>query len=285
MSEAPPARSYLYVAGHDERRLSKALDSVADAVVLDLEDAVPLDRKAAARTAVAEVLGSPPDKPVFVRVNAPSSGMLEADLAAVVSPHLAGIRLPKTESAAEARTVAERLAAAGDNAGLLCLLESALGVELAFEIACAHPRVRGLSLGEADLAADLGVRADAGLDYARSRVVIASRAAGLAPPVQSVYTNVGDLAGLRRSTQSGRDRGFLGRSAVHPDQVPIINELFTPTEEEVREAESIVERLKEVTEHGSGAFLTEDGRFVDPAVVEAARSTLARARREEGGTR
>lgn len=280
----PPARahrSYLYVAGHDAGRVSKALSSEADAVVLDLEDAVPVDRKDEARVTVTEVLGSEPAKPVFVRVNTVSSGMLERDLAAADSRHLSGIRLPKTESAAQARVVAEHLEASGHTSGLQCLLESALGIENAYEIACSHPRVRGLSLGEADLRADLGVTSDPGLDYARSRVVVASRAASLAPPVQSVYTNVGDLLGLTASTESGRGMGFLGRSAIHPDQIPIINEVFTPTQAEILEAESIIERLRGAADSGSGAFLLEDGRFVDRAVVESARSTLALSRPKE----
>lgn len=279
MSE-PPARSYLYVAGNDPNRIRKALSSEADAVVLDLEDAVPQDRKGEAREVVAKTLGSVPGKPVFVRVNSRSSEMLEEDLRTILSPHLSGIRLPKTESAAEARAVAERLEAAAPAAVLQCLLESALGIEFAFEIGCSHHGVGALSLGEADLGADLGVRADVGLDYARSRVVVASRAAGLAPPVQSVYTDVRNLSGLRSSTEGGRDRGFLGRSAVHPDQVPVINEVFTPTEAEVREAERLVERLEQASQSGSGAFVLEDGRFVDPAVVESARATLARSRPE-----
>lgn len=274
-------RSYLYVAGYDSRRVRKALSSEADAIVLDLEDAVPVDRKDEARDTVAAVLSSEPEKPIFVRVNPLISGMLEEDLAAVDSQYLSGIRVPKTESADEARAVAERLGASG--AVLQCLLESALGIEHAYDIASAHPSVSGLSLGEADLRADLGVKTDAGLGYARSRVVVASRAAGLAPPVQSVYTNVRDLSGLKESTQSGRDQGFLGRSAVHPDQIPIINAVFTPTRAEVLEAENIIERLRESSEAGAGAFLLEDGRFVDPAVVESARSTLALSPRKEGG--
>jgi len=282
---AAPPRSYLYVPGSDPRRIEKALSSEADAVVLDLEDAVAPDRKEEARENVAGVLARANRKPVFVRVNAPGSALCGRDVEAVARPGLAGVRLPKTESAEEVRRVAERLEELGCEAGVQCLIESALGLEMAFELARSHPRVTGLSLGEADLAADLGASGEEGLLYARSRVVAASRAAGLQRPVQSVYTNVRDLDGLRRSTEAGKRLGFFGRSAIHPAQLPVINEVFTPTEEEVAEARELLSRMEGAAASGSGAFVLEDGRFVDEAVVRAARFTLAVARGANGEER
>ena len=278
-----PIRSYLYVPGSDPRRIEKALASEADAVILDLEDAVAPNRKEEARTTVAEVLRSEHEKPVFVRINAPDSVLAEEDVEAVAGARLAGLRLPKTESPESVRRVAQRLENLGCEAGLQCLIESALGLEFAFEIARAHEKVVGMSLGEADLAADLGVRGDAGLLYARSRLVAATRAAGLPGPVQSVYTNVRDAEGLRCSTMEGKNMGFVGRSAIHPAQIEVINEVFTPTEEEVAEAKDLLARLEESTGTGTGAFALEDGRFVDEAVVGSARLTLALARREREG--
>ena len=281
ISSAPLFRSYLYAPGNDPRKIEKALASEADAVVLDLEDAIAPNRKAEARESVSEVLRSRPAKPVFVRVNAPGSALAEEDIGAISGPHLSGLRLPKTESAEAVRGVAERLETLGCEAGIQCLIESALGLELAPEISRSHERVVGISLGEADLAADLGVRDEAGLLYARSRVVATARAAGLPGPVQSVYTNVRDTDGLRQSTEVGKNLGFLGRSAIHPAQIPAINEVFTPTEEEVAEAEGLLARLEESAGKGTGAFVLEEGRFVDKAVVESARLTLALARRGE----
>jgi citrate lyase subunit beta/citryl-CoA lyase len=278
-----PIRSYLYVPGSDQRRIEKALASEADAVILDLEDAVAPNRKEEARTTVAEVLRSEHEKPVFVRINAPDSVLAEEDVEAVAGPRLAGLRLPKTESPESVRRVAQWLDKLGCEAGLQCLIESALGLEFAFEIARAHEKVVGMSLGEADLAADLGVRGDAGLLYARSRLVAATRAAGLPGPVQSVYTNVRDAEGLRRSTMEGKNMGFVGRSAIHPAQIEVINEVFTPTEEEIAEAKDLLARLEESTGTGTGAFALEDGRFVDEAVVGSARLTLALARRDREG--
>jgi citrate lyase subunit beta / citryl-CoA lyase len=276
----PPIRSYLYVPGSDPRRIEKAVASEADAVVLDLEDAVAPNRKEEARETVAGFLRSGHEKPIFVRVNAPGSALAEEDIEAVAGPNLAGLRAPKTESAEAVRRVAKRLEDLRCEAGIQCLIESALGLELVFEIARAHERVVGMSLGEADLAADLGVRDDAGLFYARSRLVVATRAAGLPGPVQSVYTNVRDEEGLRRSTEEGKNQGFVGRSAIHPNQLSTINEVFTPTQGEVAEAEDLLARLEESAGTGTGAFALADGRFVDKAVVGSARLTLALARRE-----
>lgn len=276
----PPIRSYLYVPGSDPRRIENALASEADAVVLDLEDAVAPNRKEEARETVAGFLRSGDEKPIFVRVNVPGSALAEEDIEAVAEPNLAGLRLPKTESAEAVRRVAKRLEDLRCEAGIQCLIESALGLELVFEIARAHERVVGMSLGEADLAADLGVRNDVGLLYARSRLVVATRAAGLPGPVQSVYTNVRDEEGLRRSTEEGKNQGFVGRSAIHPNQLSTINEVFTPTEREVAEAENLLTRLEESAGTGTGAFALEDGRFVDEAVVGSARLTLALARRD-----
>ena len=276
----PPIRSYLYVPGSDPRRIEKALASETDAVILDLEDAVAPNRKEEARETIAGFLRSRREKPVFVRANAPGSALAEEDIEAVAGPNLAGLRLPKTESAEAVRQVAGRLEDLECEAGIQCLIESALGLELAFEIARAHERVVGMSLGEADLAADLGVRDEAGLLYARSRLVVATRAAGLPGPVQSVYTNVRDEEGLRRSTEEGKKGGFVGRSAIHPNQLSTINEVFTPTESEVAEAEELLTQLEESVGSGTGAFALEDGRFVDEAVVGSARLTLALARRD-----
>jgi citrate lyase subunit beta/citryl-CoA lyase len=276
----PPLRSYLYVPGYDDSKIGKALAGEADAVVLDLEDAVAPNRKREARATVARVLEREPEKPVFVRVNAVGTALAAADVDAVATGHLAGLRLPKVESVEGVRLVAETLEGLRSGATIQCLIESALGLERAFEIATSHARVSGTSLGEADLAADLGVADEAGLLYARSRVVVASRAAGLDHPVASVYTKVGDLEGLRRSTETAKRLGFLGRSTIHPSQVPVVNEVFTPREHEIAEARTLLDRLEKETGAGTGAFVLDDGRFVDRAVVESAHLTLSLADRE-----
>ncbi|WP_335940900.1 HpcH/HpaI aldolase/citrate lyase family protein [Streptomyces sp. PTD5-9] len=269
MTAAVPL-TLLYVPGDRPEVVRKARDAGADAVIVDLEDAVAPDRKEYARSATAELLseaaGDPAAPPLHVRVHT------EADVRALAGlPGLAGLRLPKITHAASVH----HLAAVAPGVALCPLLESALGVEHAYTIAAAHPQVRAIALGEADLRADLGVRDDAGLDWARSRVVVAARAAGLTPPTQSVFPDVRDLDGLRASCAHGRSLGFLGRAAIHPRQLPVIERAFRPTAREVEAAEEILAAA--VTEQG--ALALPDGRFVDAAVVASARRTLSLARR------
>ena len=292
-------RSALYVPATRPELYEKALASAADAVILDLEDAVAPDRKAEARAAVVALLGGSgaragaggaaglaaaagaaarPPKPVYVRVNALGTPLAYADVEAVVGLPIAGVRLPKVEGAEQVRTVGGWLD--GTGLELWCLIESALALERAFEIASAHPAVAGIGLGEADLRASLRVGADdAGLAYARGRCVAAARAAGLDSPMLSVYTNVKDTDGLRASCAAGRALGFLGRNCVHPGQVETVNAAFTPSEEEVVRAREIVDALASAVETGAGAVALPDGRFVDLAVVEQARALLDLAAR------
>jgi citrate lyase subunit beta / citryl-CoA lyase len=266
-----PHRSWLYVPGTRPDRFATAAASGADAVVIDLEDAVPPDAKDAAREAAAEGVPGGADVPLYVRINHPRSPWAEDDVAAVAGSNLAGIRVPKVEDPGEVRMVAGWLRDAGTPVPLHCLIESALGVERAYAISCADPLVAGLVLGEADLAADLGTTDDDGLRYARSRCVVAARAAGLPAPVQAAYPNVPDLDGLRASCEMGRRLGFLGRSAIHPRQVPVINAAYTPTAAEVADARALLDAAER---RAGEAFVLPDGRFVDPAVAEQARRTL-----------
>lgn len=269
--------TWLYVPGDRPEVVAKALVSGSDVVLIDLEDAVAPDRKEYARAATAELLSEPPPVPVHVRVNALDSPQAEADLKTLSPlPGLSGLRLPKVTSPADVVRVAEHATPSGGGAiPLYALLETALGVEQAFTIASSHRALRGIALGEADLRADLGVRGDAGLDWSRARVVVAARAAGLAPPAQSIYPDIRDLDGLAASCTHGRTLGFLGRTAIHPRQLPVIEQSYLPTPEEIETAEAI---LKAATTD-PGAQALPDGTFVDAAVVAGAHRTLALAHR------
>ncbi|MFF4485754.1 HpcH/HpaI aldolase/citrate lyase family protein [Streptomyces sp. NPDC001544] len=263
--------TWLYAPGDRPHVVAKALACGADVVVVDLEDAVAPDRKAYARDATAELLGEPQPVPVHVRVNALDGPWAAADVRAVAAlPGVAGLRLPKVTSAQDVVGVAERT-----GLPLFALLESALAIERAYAVAAAHPLLRGVALGEADLRADLGVSDDAGLDWCRSRVVVAARAAGLPPPTQSVHPDIRDLEGLAASCAHGRALGFLGRAAIHPRQLPVIERAYLPTRAEIEQAETIVKAAAT----GQGALALPDGRFVDAAVVAAAQRTLALADR------
>lgn len=267
----PHPLTWLYVPGDRPPIVAKALAAGADVVVVDLEDAVAPDRKDYARAATAELL-SEPQLNVHVRVNALDSPWAADDLRALTPlPGVSGLRLPKVTSAGEVVAVAEKT----DGLPLYALLETALGIERAFSIGSAHPALHGIALGEADLRADLGVREDAGLDWSRSRVIVAARAAGLNPPPQSVHPDIRDLDGLAASCAHGRALGFLGRAAIHPRQLPVIESAFLPTDRELEQAETIVKAA--MREEGAQAL--PDGQFIDAAVVAAAQRTLTLARR------
>ncbi len=276
---APAApRSWLYVPGHRPERVAKALAAGADAVVVDLEDAVPAAHKDAAReltvALVAERAGGAGGPPLWVRVNPPDTDAGRRDVAALAGAPVAGLRVPRAEDPDAVREVAERT-----GARLQVLLESARGLVRAAELAAASELVCGLGLGEADLAADLLVDRDEGLRWARGAVVVAARAAGLPAPVQSVWTDVADLDGLRDSSRAGRATGFWGRSVVHPRQIAVVHEVYTPSDEEVRAAERVLAAAEEAAARGESAVLDPDGRFVDPAVVARARVVLSRVPR------
>jgi citrate lyase subunit beta / citryl-CoA lyase len=251
----------LYVPGDRPDRFDKAVATGADLVILDLEDAVAADRKAYARESVVTWLtDAAVDCVVQVRVN----GVLDVD---ALRP-LAGfeIRLPKVRSAADV----DRVSRSMPGVPITALVESALGVERAAEIA-AHPAVTGLALGESDLASELGTRSDAVLDHARVRLLYAALAAGLPPPMLSAYPNIRDLAGLRTDTERGRALGWVGRVAVHPTQLPVIAEVFRPSPEETRWAREVL------ATNTKGVTTLSNGEMVDPAMLGRARTILDRA--------
>lgn len=285
----PPAprrllRSFLYAPGSRERLLGKALVAGADAVICDLEDAVaPADRPAA-RQAVAALVathGAYAPCQVHVRVNTGPDGYDRADLDAVVAPGLAAIRLPKAVDPDQVAAVAGRLDALErarglpvGSIGLYPTVETAAGVEQARALAAA-PRVVGLAFGAADFLADIGAAGGDGRDatlLARSTLVLASRAAGIGPPVDGAHVDLADTEGLRRSTRWARSLGFFGRSAIHPRQLPVIHEAFTPTAAELAWAARVVAAVRD-----GAATAVVDGGFVDAPVVRRARDLLALA--------
>jgi citrate lyase subunit beta / citryl-CoA lyase len=292
------ARSYLFVPGDQARKLQHALASGADAIIADLEDAVAPSAKADARRTVADWLATQPNggqPELWVRVNS-SARLLADDVRAVVGSAVTGICLPKTHTPEQVRSLGELLGAAERQANLtegfiriVPLLESAAGILSARAIA-EQPRVRQLGLGELDLLAEVGIEPsddERELLPVRVQVVLASAAAGLAPPIGPISTDFRDLDALQSSTEALRRLGFGSRWAIHPAQVPVINQIFTPTPEQLEAARRLVERFDGALDQGVGVGVDEDGRMVDEAVVRAARRILARARRtaEKSGLR
>lgn len=268
-----PVLAALYVPGDRPDRFAKASASGADVVILDLEDAVSPSRKEVAREAVADYLSRQPPCPTAVRVNGAGTAWYEADLAAIAQcSWVNAIRLPKCESPEQ---VAEASARSGGRR-VQAVIESAIGVERLAEIAAAAATV-GVSLGESDLRSELSITDPDGLDWVRSRLVIAARGAGLAAPMMSVYPDLRDLDGLAASCRFGKARGFLGRAAIHPKQVSVIREAFRPTTEEVASATVIRDALSAAERAGFGVAVLPDGRMVDAAMRLGAERTLALA--------
>jgi citrate lyase subunit beta/citryl-CoA lyase len=251
-----PPLTWLYVPADRADRIAKALASRAHAVIVDLEDGVAPHAKEAARTNLS-ALAARSEKRVYVRVNAGNS----ADLGAVASLALDGIVVPKVEMPDDVPELEHPIVA---------LIESAAGLEAAYEIA-RHPRVAGLGLGEADLRSQTGAT---DLDWARARLVNAAVAAGLPRPPQSVYPHVNDEEGLARSCRRGRELGHLGRTAIHPSQLRVIEEAYLPTRDEVERARETIARLE-----ADGVGTLEGGEFVDAAMLGAARQVVALAER------
>lgn len=282
-------RSYLYVPGNDSAKLARAAERGADALIVDLEDAVPPTAKAEARAIVAEWLASdrlPADGPeIWVRVNPGPTG--HEDVHAVLGPRVRGVVAAKTESADELSALVEQIdraeAAAGIPAGTVGvapLLESASALLAAREIA-AVGRVVRLQLGEADLAADLGMSPSpdgAEWDPIRTQLVVVSAAAGIGAPVGPVSTDFRDLDRFAASTRALARRGYVGRACIHPAQVAVVNEVFTPAPDEVAWAREVIRLMDEAVSRGVGVVVGPDGRMVDEAVVRRARRVIGLAR-------
>lgn len=262
-------RSYLFVPGNRSDRFEKAQDVRADAIILDLEDAVSNENKAEAREAVAAWLS--PERSTYVRINGTATEWFEADIEAVSRPGLAGVVLPKAEEPGEIVEVASRLP---EGAHVLPLIETALGIWDVRALAEA-PRVERLALGSIDLQLDTGLDGEGEeLLYARSRLVLASRIADILPPLDGVTTALEDPDKLARDVDRARRLGFSGKLCIHPKQIEAVNRGFSPSEAEVSWARRVLETV-ETTE--TGAFKV-DGEMIDRPVIERAKALLTRAR-------
>jgi len=269
----------LYVPGDRSDMLDKALGRGADSLILDLEDSVAPDRKELARATLATWLSdlsdATPRPALWVRVNPLAA--LAADLEAVAaSGRVDGICRPKTRSAADVRHLAALLDGLSSPARIAPILEDAGAVLAALDIADASPRVARLQLGEADLCAATGIVPgpdESELLWARSQVVLASAAAGIDPPLGSVSTNYRNLDRLRESTLRLLRLGFGGRACIHPVQLSVVREVFTPSEEQLAAARRTLELLERAS---GGTAIGDDGEMIDEAIARQARALLTR---------
>ena len=280
-------RSMLFTPGHRLDLIAKAVRSAADAVIVDLEDAVATSMKSQARHNLASL----PDSPIprLVRLNGYDTGLLWEDLLAAARAGVDGVILPKAESRNVMLKLCGALSALETDTGraegaiaLVPMIETALGVQSAFEILRECPRVEAVMFGsgeQGDLVADLGVQWEptgAGLHYSRSRVLLAARAAGIPHPIDGVFMNYRDHEALRTECQLARRMGYVAKLAIHPAQVAVINEVFTPTPEEVAHHRTVLEKFEKAEAEGT-ASIGAGGQMIDYAVARTARSVLARA--------
>lgn len=280
-------RSWMFVPGHRQKMVDKALGLNADAIMLDIEDGVAPNEKDTARRQIAEALGrerAPKTPARFVRINAIGHARMQADLEAVVRPGLDGLVLPKVESADEVRQVEsllhERepaLKMARGGVQLLIAIESPRGLLNAPAIAACSPRVVGLMFGAEDFGREMGLPTKRegeaqNLLYARSAMTVAAASAHI-QSVDGVWVDLKDTAGLERFARQSRQLGFSGMSLIHPSQIDPINATFSPTAEEIEYANQVLKAFEEANARGDGS-IAMGGQLIDRPIVERARRTL-----------
>jgi len=280
-------RTLLFVPGNQERRLEKARQLPADALILDLEDSVPASEKDAARKMAAASIDelASTGKDIFVRINALTTKYAVADIQAVVTRGLKGICLPKSESKDDISRAEALLADAEKKSGLeagsiaiLALLETPKGIMNAYEVTSASPRIIAAAFGGEDFALEMGInRTKEGSEifYPRTVVAVACHAANILA-IDSVYTDVRDTEGLIKETRAVARLGFQGKAVIHPDQVGPVNQVFVPSDEEVAQARRVVQAFEDAVEQGK-ASVALDGKMVDAPVAERARKFLSLA--------
>lgn len=282
-----PLRSFLFAPATDLHKVDKALSLDADAVILDLEDAVAISEKTRARGLVVDILSRVTRQSIYVRVNGITTPWVVGDLMAVVGNRPAGIMLPKAECAEEVRHVDWLLgrleteyALPEGGMELIPLVETARGITEARNIAGSCARVKRLAFGAVDYTLDMGIKLTGKGDelfYARSGLVVGSRAAGIEGPIDTVYVNLKDEAGLREECRLARTLGFSGKLVIHPAQIGPVNAAFSPDANEIQYAARVVRAFEEAEAAGVAGVQLE-GKFIDYPVAAWARRVLSTAR-------
>jgi citrate lyase subunit beta/citryl-CoA lyase len=276
-------RSFLFAPGNHQRRVEKALSLYADAVILDLEDACPIAEKKATRSVVVAACQRPRTGLGYVRVNATTTEFGYGDIVAVVQKGVDGIILPKLESADEIRAVEWVIANLEKERGLpagafdvIPIIETAKGMANIRAIAATGTRVKRIAFGAGDFTLDLDIewsRAETELLPYRSECVLASRAAEIEAPIDTVWVDLKDAEGFMASTRHIKGLGFQGKMCIHPDQVPVANEILSPSAADVEWSRKVVQAF-EAAERAGSASIQLEGKFIDYPIVYRARRVL-----------
>lgn len=272
-------RSLMFTPGTKKERLLKSAGSEADALLWDLEDAVHPDEKAGAREVIREALdelGDKPSKPIFLRVNQFGTEWYEDDVLLARHENVTGVMLPKTESAEQAAKTWELMGSAGE---LIVLVETAVGI-IRLEDIFSNPNVTGVAFGAIDYAVDADLTlTEAGLEalYARSRIVTYAKATGIPGIYDTVFPDVHNDESLRKRAVSARALGFNGQMAIHPKQLGIIHDVYSPSREEIDWAVKVLHHAENEAK-GAGVFML-DGKMVDRPIIEKAKQIYSAAER------
>jgi citrate lyase subunit beta/citryl-CoA lyase len=279
-------RTVLFTAGHNEKYLQKTFSTDADAIVFDLEDAVPYNKKDEARKILKEFLSKPlPDnRPVYVRINPLNSGDTLLDLDATICPNINGFLYPMTNSAQDVIIFAAQLSLKEKQLNLpngyfdiITVIETPAGVLNIQEIATSSKRVIGLLFGSEDFLAEQegnhGENSE-GINVPRHLISMAARAANIMA-IDTPYVNVGDFEGLKKHIKKAKNLGYNGMVVMSPRELPIIKELYTPNERELEYANKIV-KLSEAAVKENRGIVISDGVFVSPPTLKASKKTISR---------
>lgn len=280
-------RSLLFIPGNQPRMLDKALGFAPDAYVPDLEDSVPAEEKANARKVTASFLPKlwQSGRAVIPRANALQTGLMEADLAAVVGPHILGVSVGKVCTTQDISQISDTMDRLEEKVGLVKgqlklvpWIETAEAIVNVYHICRSSPRIIAVGFGAEDFTNDMGIERsedNSEIEYARNVVCVAARAAGVLA-LDTPYFQFRDPDGLRRDAVAGKKRGFKGKFAIHPAQIEPINEIFSPSPAEIEHARRVVIAFEEAEGHGRGST-SLDGKVIDVPVVKRARALLEMA--------
>jgi citrate lyase subunit beta/citryl-CoA lyase len=277
-------RTFLFAPANHPRRREKAFTIGADAVILDLEDACAVSEKAASRVKVAEAMRQPRNCLGYVRVNPLTSEFAYGDFVETIHKGLDGVILPKVQSAGDIATAdwlmtqleRERGLVPG-SVDLIPIIETGAGMAALPEILRASPRLKRASFGAGDFTLDMNMKwssDESELTPYRAQMVLHSRAAGLEPPIDTVWADLKNAEGFAASVQKVRDMGFQGKLCIYPDQIDVVNRAFTPTDAQVARAQRVMDAFAEAEAKGSSAFQL-DGQFVDYPILYAAQRVVA----------
>ncbi|PWA08137.1 CoA ester lyase [Pueribacillus theae] len=270
-------KSYLFVPGNRTDRVAKALHSNAEAVIIDLEDAVAVEEKEKVRNDVNKLLKdlSATKKKLYVRINDMNTPFWKKDVHVVASHPFLGVMLPKTNRAEEIRALEKELS----NQAIIPLIETAKGILNAYEIASASSKVKRLAFGALDYCLDIGIshlQSEEALLFPRSTLVVASRAAGIKPPIDTVFSDFRDEKGLTMEAERVKSLGFYAKLCIHPKQVETINRIFSPTQSEIDWAEKVISAFERAEKKGLAA-IDLDGTMIDYPVYRQALQIKERA--------